>query len=130
MNAVDKLLKIDAGKLTMPEKAVKIKPAKIGEEIEFQCIAISPEKYTEIQENAYEIRKGDIKRINLGKMKTLTIIEGCPSIFKSKELLEHFQCATPKDLVNKLLLSGEVDDLYTAIVELNGYEQDEDEIKN
>lgn len=130
MNTIDKLLKIDAGKLKMPEKVIAMKLAKLGDTIDFPCVAIGNEKYSEIQEGAYEIKKGDIKRINLSKMKTMTVIEGCPSIFKSKEVIEHFGCVTPKDLINKLLLSGEMDDLYETIVELNGYDQDEEDLKN
>lgn len=131
MNTVEKLLKIDAGKLKMPERTVTLKLAKLGIELDFPCVAISPETYSEIQENSIEMRKGDIKRINMHKMKTLTIIEGCPTVFKSKEVMDHFGCATPKELVNKLLLNGEIDELYNAISELNGYEKDEEEdIKN
>lgn len=131
MNTVEKLLKIDAGKLKMPEKTVTLKLAKLGIELDFPCVAISPETYSEIQENSIEMKKGDIKRINMHKMKILTIIEGCPAVFKSKEVMDHFGCATPRDLINKLLLSGEIDDLYKTITELNGYEEDEEEdIKN
>lgn len=133
MNTVDKLLKLDAGKIKIPEKTVKMTLAKLGVELEFRCIAIAPEKYSEIQEGAVTLKKGDIKRIDMHKTKTMTIIEGCPDIFKSKDILEHFGCPTPKELVNKLLLSGEIDDLYNEIVQLNGYEkdeEDEEEIKN
>jgi hypothetical protein len=130
MNAIDKILKMDAGKLKMPEKVIKIKLAKLAAELEFPCVAIAPEVYSEIQESAFEMRKGDIKRINMHVSKIMTVIEGCPSIFKSKEVMEHFSCVSPKELVNKLFLSGELDELYAAIIELNGYEADEEEIKN
>jgi len=66
-------------------------------------------------------------------MKTLIIIEGCPEVFKSKEVMDHFEAPSPKELIRKLLLSGEIDDLYNAINELSGYEkdeEDEEEIKN
>lgn len=131
MNTVEKLLKLDAGKIKIPEKVVTMKLAKLGIELEFKCMAISPERYSEIQEDAVTLKKGDIKRIDMHKTKTMTIIEGCKEIFKSKEVMEHFGCPTPKELVNKLLLSGEIDDLYNEIVQLNGYEKDdEEEIKN
>lgn len=133
MNTVEKLLKFDAGKIKMPEEIVKMTPKKLGFEIEFLCKAISPEIYSEIQENAVELRKGDIKKINMHKSKVLTLVEGCPDVFKSKELMEHYGCATPKELVNKLLLSGEIDELANKLAELNGYEKDEEEeedIKN
>jgi hypothetical protein len=130
MNSIDKLLKMDAGKIKMPEKVVTKKLAKLGTEIDFPCVAINPKRYAEIQESAYELKGGSIRRINLDKMRTLTIIEGCPSIFKSKELMEHFSCPTPPELIAKLLIAGEIDDLFAAINELNGYEQDEEEVKN
>ena len=127
MNIIDKLLKLDAGKIEMPKKVVTLKLGKLGIELDFPCIAISPEKYSEIQESSIEMKKGDIKKINMHRTKVMTVIEGCPEVFKSKDVMEHFSCPTPKELVNKLLLSGEIDDLYNTIVVLNGYEKDEDD---
>ena len=54
-------------------------------------------------------------------------------MFKDKALREHFGCPTPKELINKLLLKGEVDDLVNAINDLSVLKQVEDvenEIKN
>ncbi|MDP4146516.1 MAG: XkdN-like protein [Bacillota bacterium] len=132
MNSVEKLLKLDAGKIVMPTKVVTLKLGKLdGLKLDFECKAVDPEKYSEIQENSLEIKKGDIKKINMHNTKVLTLIEGCPGVFKSKEVQEHFGCPTPKELVNKLLLSGEIDELYNNIVELSGYEKDEEsDIKN
>lgn len=135
MNVIDKLLKIDAGKLEMPSKEVPLKLKKLGgEEFTFPCKAVDPEKFSEIQENALELKKGDIKKINMYEMKVLTVIEGCPDVFKNKDLMQHFAVPTPKEFIKKLLLSGEIDDLYNTINELSGYEKDtedeEKEIKN
>lgn len=130
MNIVEKLLKIDAGQLKMPEKDVKLKLGKLkGEEVTFHCKGVPPEQFSEIQENAIEMRNGDIRKINMYQMKVMTIIEGVPDVFKNKELLDHFGCPTPKELVGKLLLPGEIDELYKTISELSGYESEE-EIKN
>lgn len=132
MNTVEKLLKIDAGKIKTPEKDVKMKLKKIGEEFTFPCKAVDPEYVAELQENSITFKRGDISKIKMYDTKVLTIIEGCPSIFKNKELIEHFGVATPKDLVKKLLLSGEMDDLKSEIDKLGGYdaEKDEEEVKN
>lgn len=134
MNIVEKLLKIDAGKLEMPTKEVSLKLKKLGgEEFVFPCKAVDPERFAEIQENALELRKGDIKKINVYEMKVLTVIEGCPEVFKSKEVMDHFGAPTGKELIKKLLLSGEIDELKSHIDELSGYERsekDEEEIKN
>lgn len=132
MNTVDKLLKMDAGKLTIPEKEVKIKLKKFDdEEFVFLCKVVDPEKMAEIQENALELRKGDVKRIKMYEMKVLTLIEGCPDVFKNKDVMKHFGAPTPKELIKKLLLSGEIDELYNEINKLGGYEEeDEEEVKN
>lgn len=137
MNIVEKLLKMDAGKLEVPTKVITIQSKKLKQPLDFPCKAIDPEKYAEIQENSIIMKKGDVKKVESYKLKTMTIIEGCPEVFKSKEVMEHFGSPTPKDLVKKLLLSGEIQDLYDAICELSGYDpdqddkdKDEEEIKN
>ncbi len=132
MNTIERLLKLDAGKLKTPEKEVKIKLKKVGEEFIFPCKAVDPEMVSELQENSIEFKKGDINKIKMYDTKVMTIIEGCPSIFKSSELMKHFGAATPKDLVKKLLVSGEIDELKGKIDKLGGYEKEdnEDEIKN
>lgn len=134
MNIVEKLLGIDSGKLEMPSKEVTLKLGKLGgEEFTFKCKAVDSEIQAEITENAMTIKKGDIKKIDLYDMKVFTVLESCKDIFKNKEVLKHFNAPTPKELVRKLLLPGELDELYNQINELNGYEkdkEDEEEIKN
>jgi hypothetical protein len=135
MNAVEKLLKFDAGKIKAPEEVITMYLAKLGTTIDFPCECIRPEKYSELQESMYEVKHGDIKSLTMHKSKVMTIVEGCPKIFKAKEIMEHFGCVTPPDLVNKLMLSGEIDDLKGKIDKLNGYDEDKsekerEEIKN
>ena len=133
MNLVEKLLKMDAGKIETPTKVITIQAKKLKEPIEFPCRAIDPEKFAEIQESSIVMKRGDVKKVESYKLKTLIIIEGCPEVFKSKEVMDHFGVPTPKELIKKLLLSGEIDDLYNGINELSGYEkddEDEETIKN
>ncbi|RXI57239.1 XkdN-like protein [Clostridium tetani] len=135
MNIVEQLLALDAGRLEMPSKEVTLKLGKLGgAEVTFLCKAVSPEKMAKIQDNLIEIsKKGNIQGTNMGKNKVLTVMEGCSDTFRNKDLLEHFNAPTPKELINKILLAGEIDELYNTINELNGYEQDEEEeeeIKN
>ena len=132
MNIVDKLMKIDAGTLETPKAIHKMYVKKIGEELEFEIEAINAEKATEIQQKAIKIENGNVSDIDVYKTKVLTIMEGCP-MFKDKALREHFKAPTPKELINKLLLKGEVDDLVDAInnlSDLKKIEKAEDEIKN
>ena len=132
MNIVDKLMKIDAGTLETPKAVHKMYVKKIGEEVEIEIEAINAEKATEIQQKAIKIENGNVSDIDVYKTKVLTIMEGCP-MFKDKALREHFKAPTPKELINKLLLKGEVDDLVDAINNLSNLEEiekAEDEIKN
>ncbi|KHO37551.1 XkdN-like protein [Clostridium tetani] len=135
MNTVEKLLALDAGELEMPTKEVTLKLGKLGgQEFTFTCKAVNPEKVAKIQDKLIDLnKKGNIQGTNLGETKLLTVMEGCSDTFRNKDLLEHFNAPTPKELINKLLLAGEIDELYNTINELNGYEQDEEEeeeIKN
>ena len=125
-------MKIDAGTLETPKAVHKMFVKKIGEELEFEIEAINAEKATEIQQKAIKLENGNVSDIDVYKTKVLTIMEGCP-MFKDKALREHFKCPTPKELINKLLLKGEVDDLVDAINDLSDLkeiEKAEDEIKN
>ena len=132
MNIVDKLLKMDAGKIKTPEKEIKLNLKKLGgEEFVFPCKAVDPEYVTELQENSIEFKKNGISKIKIYDTKVMTIVEGCPEVFKNKEVLKHFGAATPKDLVKKLLVSGEIDELKAEIDALGGYDDDdEEEVKN
>ena len=125
-------MKIDVGTLETPKAVHKMFVTKVDEELEFEIEAINPEKATEIQQKAIKIENGNVSDIDVYKTKVLTIMEGCP-MFKDKALREHFKCPTPKELINKLLLKGEVDDLVDAInnlSDLKKIEKAEDEIKN
>lgn len=132
MNTIERLLKIDAGKIKMPEKDIIIKLRKLNnEEFTFPCKAVDPEIVAELQENALEFSDGNIDKIKMYHTKVMTIIEGCPAIFKNQDLMKHFSTATPKELVKKLLVSGEMDELNNKINELGGYDKKKKkEIKN
>ena len=132
MNIIDKLMKIDAGTLETPKAIHKMFVTKVGEVLDFEIQAINAEKATEKQQKAIKIENGNVADIDVYKTKVLTILEGCP-MFKDKALREHFKCPTPKELINKLLLKGEVEDLVEAInnlSDLKKIEKAEDEIKN
>ena len=132
MNIIDKLMKIDAGTLETPKAVHKMFVTKVGEVLDFEIQAINAEKATEIQQKAIKIENGNVSDVDVYKTKGLTIMEGCP-MFKDKALREHFNCPTPKELINKLLLKGEVEDLVDAInnlSDLKKIEKAEDEIKN
>lgn len=130
MNIVDKLLKLDANKIKINESVVTLKLSRLDNmELEFPIMEVDPEYVAELQEESLEMNvQGDVK-IRVFDQKVLTIIEGCPLVFKNEAILKHFNCQTPKDLVKKILTSGDMDILFEAIQELNGY-RDKRELKN
>ena len=76
----------------------------------------------------------DVKtqQIDVQEMQIMTVLAGVkePDL-KDKKLLEKFNAPTPKELLQKLLLSGEITNLYNVISELSGYGPDSvAEIKN
>ena len=52
-------------------------------------------------------------------------------LFKNTELMSKFKAQTPKELVRKLLLSGEIASVHSTISELSGFGDDAvKEVKN
>ena len=137
MSLIDKLLQMDNKTLTeMPKREVEIPRLTqvLGEPFKVVCQAIDGERYADIQKASIDLnKKGGVRNINLFDMQVLTVIDGVvePSLKESK-LLNHFGGVTPKELVKKLFLAGEIAEISNVITELSGYdktEEDEDEVK-
>ena len=136
MSLIDKLLQMDKAKLMeMPTKEIEMPRLSemLDTEFKVKCKAIDGERYADIQRSAIDLNKnGGLRNINLYEMQVLTVIDGVvePSL-KDERLLAYFGCVTPKELVKKLFLAGEIAELSNVITELSGYDKsgDEDEIK-
>lgn len=137
MSLIDKLLQMDNKTFTdMPKREVEVPRLTqvLGEPFKVICQAIDGERYADIQKASIDLnKKGGVRNINLFDMQVLTVIDGMvePNL-KDKKLLQHFNCITPKELVKKLFLAGEIAELSNVITELSGYdktEEDEEEIK-
>ena len=137
MSLIDKLLQMDNKTIMeMPKREVEVSRLTqvLGEPFKVVCQAIDGERYADIQKASIDLnKKGGVRNINLFDIQVLTVIDGVvePSI-KDKKLLQHFDCVTPKELVKKLFLAGEIAELSNVITELSGYdktEEDEEEIK-
>ena len=132
MSLIDKLLQMDKGKLmSMPTREVEMPRLSevLGEAFKVKCKAIDGERYADIQRSAIDLnKKGGLRNINLYEMQVLTVIDGVvePSL-KDERLLGYFGCVTPKELVKKLFLAGEIAELSNVITELSGYDKSDDE---
>ncbi len=131
MNTLDLLLQLDESKLKKPSKEVEMKRLSelTGERVIFKVEALTPAKMEEIQEVSMDEAT---ENINISELQNMTVLEGVknPS-FKSKELMEKFGVHTPKDLIRKILLPGEIITLYNIIGELSGFDGGAvEEVKN
>ncbi|WP_370781978.1 phage tail assembly chaperone [Eubacterium ventriosum] len=67
-------------------------------------------------------RVADIKNMNNEDVSVHIVLAGVkePNL-KNKELLEKYNAVTPAELVKKMLLPGEIEDISKAIEKLSGY---------
>ena len=127
INIVDLLLNADTENLERPSTIVELKRLStiFGQEFKVMCRALTISKDEE---------KTDI---DLPEMQMLTIIEGVCDLdgkllFKNKELMDKFKAPTPKELARKLLLPGEITNLYRILQDVMGYGKNAviEEVKN
>ena len=132
MSLVDKLLQLDANKvMEKPTQIFEVERLSklLNEKVLFKCQAIDGETYADIQRKGIDIsKKGAIRDINMFEMQVMTAINGVvePNL-KDKRLLDHYKVPTSKELIKKMLLPGEIADLYNIINSLSGYEKDNEE---
>ena len=112
MNTLDLLLKADINSIKIPKKEIKIKrlSERLNGDVIFTISALSLDKLE-------ELREANSKDFNIH-----TILEGVkePNL-KSRELMDKYNAVTPVELVKRLLLPGEIEDVYLAISKLSGY---------
>lgn len=130
MNAIEKLLKLDANKIKMPQKDVEVKrlSESLGEKIVFKLKGVPAPERDSIREMAIN----SDSEVNITEFRKGMILAGVsePNL-RDESLRKHFNAATPYDLIDKLFLPGESDALYEQITELSGFGEDAvAEIKN
>lgn len=110
LNPLDVLLGIDA----QPTPEAQVKQLRLsqqaGKDVIFTLKALS---YDRVEE---------IKRMHIDDMSLYILLDGCknPNL-RDKELLAHYHAPTPAELVKKLLLPGEIEDLSRKVERLSGY---------
>ena len=133
MNALERLLKADAAKMTeKPKKEIEIpRLSKIlGEKFTLTVQALDTELLAEITENHTEYTKsGKVKKSNNYKIGLDMVVNAVVEPdFRDDRLLKHYSAATPNDLVAKLFLAGEIGKIAEVVTELCGVEKTQTEI--
>ena len=137
VNVLDLLLGSDIGEIKLPTKTMEIKRLSnvFGAPFIITVSALSPDRYEEVQDMAISV-KGKDADIEISLFQILVVLEGVMDpngkpLFKNKDLMAKFKTSTPKELVRKILLSGEITGIYGEIAELSGFgEGSVAEVKN
>lgn len=137
VNVLDLLLGSDIGEIKLPTKEMEITRLSgvFGAPFVITVSALSPDRYEEVQDMAVSV-KGKDADIEISLLQILVVMEGVMDpngkpMFKNKDLMTKFKASTPKELVRKLLLSGEIASIYGEIASLSGFgENSVTEVKN
>ncbi len=137
VNVLDLLLGSDIGEIKLPTKSMEITRLSgvFGSPFVITVSALSPDRYEEVQDMAVSV-KGKDADIEISLLQVLVVMEGVVDpngkpMFKNKDLMSKFKASTPKELVRKLLLSGEIANIYGEIASLSGFgEGSVKEVKN
>jgi hypothetical protein len=128
VNVLDLLLGADADKIKLPTSQVEITRLSeaLGDPFILTCQALTPEKYEEVQDMALSVSGKDVD-LDVSQLQLFTVMEGVVDaegkpLFKSKELRDKYKVPTPKEVVKKVLLSGEIVAVYTVIAKLTGFD--------
>lgn len=135
-NVLDLLLGADAGVISMPYQDLEINRLSevFGSPFVVRCRALSQTVYESLQERSVNIKGKDVD-LDTGKLQALTVIEGVEavaendqgklvsvgSLLKNAELAKRFKAPTPRELVSKLFLPGEIAKLYNTISSVSGF---------
>lgn len=133
MNTAEILLSLDKGSLKRPikEYAVKSLSELAKQTIIFKYKGLNIEQFNYVRDNAVTYTgKGNVASVDKGLMAKFGIIEGVvePNL-KDKTLLDHYKCATPLDLLDVLMLPGEIIDLFEKISIETGFTGDEETVE-
>lgn len=132
MNLAEALLKADVDKITHKETKdfeVKRLSEAMGVPFILHLAEIPPKRVAEIQSLSFEMdRKGRIKKGDTYTMNMLYLCDGITNPeFGDKNVLKRFGVATKKELLGKILNSGEISDIAGEILKLCGYDPDEED---
>ncbi len=122
-NTLSLLLNSKKDLMELPRETVEIHrlSEKFGEKVEFVIRALNNKEFKSIQDLAIKFDKKEAD-VDTSLIQTMILVEGIvePS-FKDKEFRETYEVATPIDLLEKVLLPGEILQLYNKISELSGF---------
>lgn len=135
-NAIELLLNANVESFERPSKLVEIPRLSniLGGKFELKCKALSMGKTNKLRMECANQKTGEV---DIPKLQVKTLTEGVfdaeneTFFFKNKDLQKQFKAPNSEELINKLLLIGEVDFLFDVITSLGEIGKNEiEDIKN
>lgn len=111
----------------VPQKTVHIKRL----DIDVTLRALTGDEIFKIRDRCTIRNKTGVEQFDNGKFNSLLVATAIikPDL-KNKKLLEAYNVITPEELVKKLFLAGELIQLVDIVLDLSGYNEEIEEIKN
>lgn len=101
-----------------------------GEILKFKIKAVNPDEFSDLQKQCTKVgKKGKVNFDSKMFNEQLIINYTVDPNFKDAEVVKKAGCMTPEQLVNKVLLAGEVATLVEEISALSGFDKDLEELR-
>lgn len=101
-----------------------------GEILKFKIKAVNPNEFSDLQKQCTKVgKKGKVNFDSKMFNEQLIINYTVDPNFKDAEVVKKAGCMTPEQLVNKVLLAGEVATLVEEISALSGFDKDLEELR-
>lgn len=101
-----------------------------GEILKFKIKAVNPDEFSDLQKQCTKVgKKGKVNFDSKMFNEQLIINYTVDPNFKDAEVVKKAGCMTPEQLVNKVLLAGEVAILVEEISALSGFDKDLEELR-
>lgn len=101
-----------------------------GEILKFKIKAVNPDKFSDLQKQCTKVgKKGKVNFDSKMFNEQLIINYTVDPNFKEAKVIEKAGCMTSEQLVNKVLLAGEVATLVEEISALSGFDKDLEELR-
>ncbi|MEG0134202.1 MAG: hypothetical protein RR782_08770 [Clostridium sp.] len=104
---------------------------KVGDELlKFKIKAVSPDDFSNLQKQCTKVgKKGKVNFDSKMFNEQLVIDYTVEPNFRNAESIKKAGCMTPEQLLNKVLLAGEVATLVEEISSLSGFDKDLDSLR-
>lgn len=101
-----------------------------GEFLKFKIKALTPDEFSDLQKECTVVgKKGKVSFNSKAFNERLIVNNTLEPDFKDANFIKQANCISPEQVLNKVLLAGEVSALVEAITKLSGFDSDLDSLR-